>query len=210
MCVLEEIRFVLCPECLVARLFCPRMSRDHAIALHGIERFSRYTGYGRGFRWGGDYRDPAPLDDAGRRSTVLLAMDALCWVGRSTADQFNRENIRRDLHKAYTAFNVKIREGSPVATGNWGCGAFRGDKHLKFLIQAMAAGGAARPLVYYCCGDREFVDQIVGLSARLRDKRVTVSWLLKVVESFKEELLYGGERELGVSLFAHVMNELIA
>lgn len=43
----------------------------------------------------------------------------------------------------------------PVATGNWGCGVFRGDPELKALIQWVAASAAGCPVVvYHTFGDR--------------------------------------------------------
>ena len=37
----------------------------------------------------------------------------------------------------------------PIATGNWGCGAFGGDVQLKFLIQLLAASQNDRDLAYF-------------------------------------------------------------
>jgi len=43
----------------------------------------------------------------------------------------------------------------PVATGNWGCGVFRGDPELKAIIQWVAASAAGCPVVvYHTFGDR--------------------------------------------------------
>lgn len=43
----------------------------------------------------------------------------------------------------------------PVATGNWGCGVFRGDPELKAVIQWVAASAAGCPVVvYHTFGDR--------------------------------------------------------
>lgn len=42
--------------------------------------------------------------------------------------------IERELMKAFTGFRP-LGKGSeyhfPIATGNWGCGAFNGDRQLK-------------------------------------------------------------------------------
>jgi poly(ADP-ribose) glycohydrolase len=35
-----------------------------------------------------------------------------------------------------------------VITGKWGCGAFRGEEDLKFVIQWLAASEASREMVY--------------------------------------------------------------
>lgn len=44
----------------------------------------------------------------------------------------------------------------PIATGHWGCGAFNGDKHLKAVIQWVAASQVGRPLYYFAFGDEQF------------------------------------------------------
>ena len=54
---------------------------------------------------------------------------------------------------------LRLRQGEavirPVATGNWGCGVFRGDPELKVLVQWAAASVASCPtLVYHTFGDR--------------------------------------------------------
>lgn len=36
-----------------------------------------------------------------------------------------------------------------VATGNWGCGAFKGDVKLKFIIQWIACT-LAKKVMHYC------------------------------------------------------------
>jgi poly(ADP-ribose) glycohydrolase len=36
----------------------------------------------------------------------------------------------------------------PVCTGKWGCGAFKGDHYLKFLIQWIACTLADRPMLF--------------------------------------------------------------
>ena len=46
--------------------------------------------------------------------------------------------------------NLQRQYGRPIATGNWGCGAFGGDPHLKSMLQWMAASYAGCPgLLYY-------------------------------------------------------------
>jgi poly(ADP-ribose) glycohydrolase len=59
-------------------------------------------------------------------------MDAIFFRDRST--QYHMKNVDRELLKAYTSFRP-LGEGPDyefgIATGNWGCGAFNGDKYLK-------------------------------------------------------------------------------
>ena len=59
-------------------------------------------------------------------------------------------------------FSLQKQYGRPVATGNWGCGAFGGDPHLKSLIQWMAASYAGTPrLIYYTFGHEKMEKVIV-------------------------------------------------
>lgn len=74
----------------------------------------------------------------------------------------------------------------PVATGNWGCGVFGGDLHLKSnfynlsanvchnstfnqlnaylgLIQLMAASARKRPLCYFTFGNRKFAEDFTEI-----------------------------------------------
>ncbi|CAK0909070.1 unnamed protein product, partial [Prorocentrum cordatum] len=44
--VQEEIRFSVCPECLVGLLFCERMGPEEAITIVGAQQYSNYSGYG--------------------------------------------------------------------------------------------------------------------------------------------------------------------
>lgn len=78
-----------------------------------------------------------------------------------------------------------LEEARPVATGNWGCGAFRGNKELKSwsesttrelqcpsvilmcilhvlgIIQMLAAAEAKRAMIYCTFNDREFESYMI-------------------------------------------------
>lgn len=68
--------------------------------------------------------------------TDVLAIDALNY--NDTAVQFQETKIDRELKKSFCGFRWKVSKNRnnhyhhpPIATGNWGCGAFRGDRLLK-------------------------------------------------------------------------------
>ncbi|CAF3952122.1 unnamed protein product [Rotaria sp. Silwood1] len=87
-------------------------------------------------------------------------MDAIYFRHPST--QYDMKCINRELIKAYTCFHPRKVAATQeilfgIATGNWGCGAFNGDKQLKAIIQLMAASEAQRPLIYAAFGDKSLV-----------------------------------------------------
>lgn len=170
-CVQEEIRFVLSPELFVACLVFSKLEPHEAFVIHGSERFANYRGYGGSFEFAGDTVDATDVvafgsgEDAGRsratsgtttssprqrRQCVIIGIDAVDYGGVSVARQYARPHIWRDVVKAYVGFAYADASARawPVATGNWGCGVFRGDAELKFLIQWLAASLAQRELVY--------------------------------------------------------------
>ncbi|CBY34501.1 unnamed protein product [Oikopleura dioica] len=53
----EEIRFLISPELTVAQLFFEKMSDSEAIIITGAERFSRYSGYSKSFRFRENFVD---------------------------------------------------------------------------------------------------------------------------------------------------------
>ena len=86
-------------------------------------------------------------------------------------EEVNEEQTLNEFAERLSALTVcgavKIAEASleapigesrvrPVATGNWGCGVFRGDPELKAVIQWVAASAAGCPVVvYHTFGDRK-------------------------------------------------------
>ena len=74
-----------------------------------------------------------------------------------------KEEIKRDIHKAYVGFNLVNLEQNvnekTIATGNWGCGAFGGNHQLKFIQQWIAASLAGiKRLDYYTFGNEKMKD----------------------------------------------------
>ena len=75
---------------------------------------------------------PISRDKWGRKLCHVVAMDAIAFYNR--AAQFEMPAMKRELIKAYTCFRIPasmtdVKAG--VVTGNWGCGAFNGNKQLK-------------------------------------------------------------------------------
>lgn len=72
-------------------------------------------------------------------------------------------------------FSSREKENlAPVATGNWGCGAFQGSTSLKALLQLMACAAAGRNLVYYTFGDEDFRDKFYNIYIFLASKNIRI------------------------------------
>ncbi|GLV41171.1 Poly(ADP-ribose) glycohydrolase [Carabus blaptoides fortunei] len=187
-CVQEEIRFAICPELLVSRLFTEQLNPNEALLIIGAQCYSEYTGYADTFEWAGNHHDETPYDEYGRRRTNILAIDALLYF--NTAVQFRPSKMIRELNKAYVGFHELSSAPksllSPVATGNWGCGAFRGNHHLKALMQLMACAAARRNIVYYTFGAKSLQSDVFHIYNFLVTNRVTVAQLWRYLGHFNE------------------------
>ncbi|KAJ3161084.1 hypothetical protein HDU86_007705 [Geranomyces michiganensis] len=193
--VQEEIRFLISPEFLVSRLFTQRLEDADAVIIVGAERFSNYTGYAETFAWSGPHVDRTMLDASGRFDTRLVAIDARPYGPQSAAAQYTVREMERELRKAYVGFAPSpcVSSGpdgaddrSPIATGNWGCGAFRGDPQLKALLQCMAAAGHGRAITYFAFGNAEFAEELALVHAEMMARGVTVGDLFSCLAPIAE------------------------
>lgn len=204
-CVQEEIRFVLSPELIVCRLFTQALEKKEALIITGVEQFNRGSGYASSFCWAGSYQDPTPVDSWGRRMCQVTAIDALHFTKQPQV-QYRPIVIGRELNKAYAGFRVLDRSpGLPIAiaTGNWGCGAFRGDPRLKSLIQLAVCGHIGRDVAYYTFGDENLRDDLSTMYIFLKENNVTVGELVQVLN-------HHGSREWsdGSDLFHYIYHNL--
>lgn len=185
-CVQEEIRFVINPEMIVARLFTESLKDQEALIIIGCEQFSSYSGYASCFRWAGDFVDTTPLDIYRRRKCRVVAIDALLY--KSCYDQFKKGNFTRDLKKAYVGFiSESPFDRSPVASGLWGCGAFNGHAIRSALIQLMACSMAQRNIVLYTFGDSFVRSEIIDVYTFLQEKDLSVGQLYKLLNKYRYE-----------------------
>ncbi|MFO0603410.1 MAG: hypothetical protein U0324_09565 [Polyangiales bacterium] len=161
----EEVLFSTCPELFPAILVCERMDDDEVIVLDGARRFCEYSGYLRSFRFEGLRAD--------RRAQEVLAADAVY------RDHFTPEAVLRDLDKAWLGFTSC--RGRTVSTGHWGCGAFGGNRVVKFLQQVCAAAAAGVSLAYSTFGDEESAAELRGLLADLSARGATVGDVVRAL-----------------------------
>lgn len=96
-CVQEEIRFVICPELLVSRLFTECLAENECMIMMGCERFSAYKGYASSFTWMGAIVDETPFDSSRRRKCTIVAIDAFPFSNRRK--QYTESLMKRELNK---------------------------------------------------------------------------------------------------------------
>ncbi|XP_046860470.1 poly(ADP-ribose) glycohydrolase-like [Xenia sp. Carnegie-2017] len=190
-CVQEEIRFLMYPEMIVSRLITEKLEDNECLIITGAQRFGKYTGYAKTFRFMGPVKDDTLRDSWGRRLTSVVAIDARPFVNYT--EQFTPYNITRELNKAYVGFlsrNIEDRNHLPaVATGNWGCGAFNGDKQLKSLLQIMAASEAKRDVLFFTFGDKEQARELANIHRKLKENNITIGWLWEHLFKYRKEAL---------------------
>lgn len=197
--VQEEIRFSICPECIVGMLFCESMLANEALFIIGTRQFSRYAGYGGSFKFiGPDLRERSAICDSLRRcGPHIVAFDALAHPGM---EQYSNKLILRELLKVHAACLGDPSESDGpqqvgFATGNWGCGAHGGDPQLKALIQWLAASSAGRELIYFPFGDQR-VEQLPDVIEAVRQSGARCKHLYK--------MLHG--HQAGGDVFARVLD----
>ncbi|KAI3380836.1 hypothetical protein SNEBB_002359 [Seison nebaliae] len=188
-CVQEEIRFVLCPEMIVAKLFTQKLEDNDCLVMIGCERFSNYVGYARTFEFSGNHEDKTQRDSFGRIKCRVVAIDATRFIRSPT--QYSERFILRDLNKCFIGFmrdrtdELSLQNVQAVATGNWGCGAFNGDVYLKILLQWLALLMIRRDMNYYTFGHkdvkRKFEEFLTQLQTLTEKYTIKMGQLFRIV-----------------------------
>lgn len=146
--VQEEILFCKHIEPIVALLFTEKLEDRESLAIKGVQRFNKTTGYKNSFMFEDNFEENIFMDEKFRNNSVIVAIDAADYSGRAR-EQFLIREVNRELDKALAGFRYKDSpEFTEVVTGRWGCGVFGGDDELKFIIQWLAASACKKSMVY--------------------------------------------------------------
>jgi len=158
----QQIMSFMHPELILSILFCEEMQQEEAIRIYGARRISKcesergtkcFSYEERGdFRFFGAYKEESVIE----REHVI--MDAEKYHYKQAASQFHEKYVLREVNKAYAGFQTENENRRKVATGNWGGGAFKGNRQLKFMIQWLAASRAGRGIVFYLFDDTKNFD----------------------------------------------------
>ncbi|CAF3876381.1 unnamed protein product [Rotaria sp. Silwood1] len=172
----EEVLFSCCPEAFLSILVCDTLQDDEIVILRGCKRFINYTGYGDTFCYKGHYHEQNPtyIQD-------ILVLDA-CY-----SSHFTRNNVNRDLGKAWAAF--KKSKDEIIVTGKWGCGVFGGDLIFKFLRQicaAMLLGNHFKRLDYSVRGNENLASKLKYIRNKLEKNKQTVADIYQMMIQHSE------------------------
>ena len=173
----EESMFIECPEMLTTMFLVEKLLPFEAVEMSGAKRFIEHNMMGaRYMNRHEQFCRPFAVADM---TVTAVAFDAICfnaYGNLSKGEQYQPTHIKRELRKCLAA--LRSLEGDAVVTrsfvtGNWGCGAFRGDIELKCVIQWMACSlECSVNTLIYCPFDQhqqlvhaglsELIDKIAG------------------------------------------------
>ena len=197
-CVQEEILFAVEPEAIVSIFLMEKMEDNDAIRIDNLIKYCNYSGYGRTFKFEGS----ALKDNDKIIKHNIIAIDAVCSY---FSGGIEKENIERDIAKAYVGFDlihfddekvVKLKK--TVSTGNWGCGAFGGDFELKFLQQWIAATYAGVEKLYYYTFKKKQMESVIKNWKKIESLNVDNLYLTLI----ETDLIKGEVLEIIISKFA--------
>lgn len=137
-CAQEEIKFMQNPELIFLKLKQITLNDDDAVIVHGAQKVNSTNGYGFDVEYSCD-------NDEGYVETLVF-VDAEDY-SVDWRKQYSKKSKDREIHKCLVAWS-NLQETN-IITGDWGCGAFKGNHILKFLIQVYASKVCGKTLFYF-------------------------------------------------------------
>ena len=200
----EEVIFGSHPEGNIIMLIAPSPMKDNeVIAIENVQTIARFKNKGQNLRF-----DKCVIDQSVKLN--IIASDASELDVIQEIEQKNdfvidlkEPYFSRDLLKAVVMFGatcIDINEHKNkiiVRTGLWGCGAFRGNKYIKILLQIIAANHISNKidvLEIYCqndyCQDDTFRNELVQFIKHYNlDKDITLQKILHCLINNKQSFL---------------------
>lgn len=177
-CCQEEIMFLTNPELIGIMSLVNTLDITQAVIVDGITQYSNAINYGFDLRYDNKNYSFDSKYLFNTKQTIIM-IDAIDYRKR-VSDQYLESNKKNEIQKAINGFQnlnkqtmVIIDEVESlyldsnkaitkvqfinnrllISTGHWGCGAFKGNKKLKFMIQWLAASITGNDLKYYIGSD---------------------------------------------------------
>ncbi len=130
--------------------------------MHGARRFSYFDGYEQSFCFLGECF--TELSHYDYEKSVIVAVDAYNFNPKiyvnNLMDQYSKKGLKRELIKAVTGFKgaaIYADSSMPICTGGWGCGAFKGDEDVKFIIQWVCCSISGRDMIYFAGSEKKAI-----------------------------------------------------
>ncbi len=161
-CCMEEIMFLCNTELIGLISIVDTLGPREAVVVTGITQYSKARNYGFEMAFDGSC-------NSGVAQTIII-MDAVDYRDNSI-DQYGEFIKIQEMHKAIAGFSG-VGPNEVISTGAWGCGAFKGNHVLKFMIQWLAATATQNNLRYYL-GDRQCELELRKLHSIFRDANMS-------------------------------------
>ncbi|CDW78970.1 poly(adp-ribose) glycohydrolase 1-like [Stylonychia lemnae] len=185
----EEILFLIFPQAIISMLICEKMDYNESIYIHNIRRYADYLGYTTSL----EFQEMPNESFYKNIRKDFIAMDAIQYFDGKTDSQFKLQNILTELNKCFIAFSpIELCKYDTISSGKWGCGAFKGDPQLKFLIQWIAVSIVNRPLIFATLKDLNRLEKLPQIIKTLGNKEVkdVFGYLVKYSNGFQEFNLF--------------------
>ncbi|CDW91549.1 poly adp-ribose [Stylonychia lemnae] len=164
----EEILFLIFPQAIISMLICEKMDINEAILIQNVRRYANYSGYSSTLQ----YHDMNSFHKNVIRKDII-AMDAIQYYDGRNYSQYRSENFIQELNKCYIAFRcIEQCRLSKISSGRWGCGAFKGDPQLKFLLQWIAASLVKKHLIFATINDNRGLEKLNEVIMALSRKQI--------------------------------------
>lgn len=183
----EEVLFHDHPELFITILICASMIDSEAVVVRGALQYCRHRGYSRSFEFNGSalgislsHLDPivGSMIQLMNSPKDVICIDAAVGARGGSSHQ---ALIHRDIGKLFAGFSCAFNgeEGRGISTGNWGCGAFGGNKTIKASIQLLVSSVVGREIFFHTFGDQDQVIRLNALCLFSLSRNLTVSQLFQ-------------------------------
>lgn len=138
-CCQEEIMFLNNTELIGVMEFIDELQSTDAILIDGIIQYSKSKNYGFDLEYDSSYLN--------KKLQKIIVVDAIDYRNNHN-EQYITKNKENELYKMINGYKL-IGQDNEISTGHWGCGAFKGNPNLKFMIQWLACSLTDNKLKYY-------------------------------------------------------------